>query len=407
MKIDHLSVSRIQSYQLCPYRCYKSYERREEGIDDSTDNTMFGSIIHRVAEIWHKWPHGGQEDEFIKYLLGKYTGNGQTLGPLDLYDEVWRQYNCNDYAMYILGAENIASFLERTFNRTGQTWLTEFPFHVDICGGAGIYVKGCIDRIDIIDSETIEITDYKTNMMPYTRDEMDESIQMSVYGMVMKQLHPWIKNIIYTFDFVRHGKSHTSRTEEKLNNTRGFLINMWYQISMDNNPARTLNNYCSWCTDRHDCPTHNDAITRQVLVTGENTDWHGLYEQLEDLKNRKKLIEGKIDEIVHKFKDSIAVTGQVGMLLSHEDGTQREYYLSLNQRGEYPMDSVYDILRDNNRLVLLRSLASIGKTKMDAAMKADPSLKNLLGHTLSHYFIQPSLKRKIIKQGKIVKSKGK
>jgi RecB family exonuclease len=40
---------------------------------------------------------------------------------------------------------------------------------------------GCIDRVNRVNDETIEVVDYKTNRAIFTREEVDDSLQLSLY----------------------------------------------------------------------------------------------------------------------------------------------------------------------------------------------------------------------------------
>ena len=53
-------------------------------------------------------------------------------------------------------------------------------------------VLGFIDRVDRVDDETIEIVDYKTNRQLFTRDEVDTSLQLTLYEAAARQPAEWV-----------------------------------------------------------------------------------------------------------------------------------------------------------------------------------------------------------------------
>jgi RecB family exonuclease len=71
-----------------------------------------------------------------------------------------------------------------------------------------------IDRIDVIDSETVRVRDYKTNRVVFYRDEVNESLQLSLYAVAVRRMYPWVKRVELQFDMLQHDiKLKTSRTQ--------------------------------------------------------------------------------------------------------------------------------------------------------------------------------------------------
>ena len=86
-------------------------------------------------------------------------------------------------------------------------------------------INGFIDRIDRVDTESVEVIDYKSNRMLFSREELANDLQVSVYALVAPLLYPWAKRVEFSFHMLRHGpfRQWTHRTADQLASTREYL----------------------------------------------------------------------------------------------------------------------------------------------------------------------------------------
>ena len=116
-------------------------------------------------------------------------------------------------------------------------------------------IMGFIDRVDVIDEETIEIVDYKTNRMLFTRDEVDNNLQLSLYEIAARELWPWVKNVRLSFEMLRHGiRMTTERTPEELLRALYYAESVGEMTEAATEFPAKLNSNCVYCDHRKQCP---------------------------------------------------------------------------------------------------------------------------------------------------------
>jgi len=98
---------------------------------------------------------------------------------IELWQEAWTAGELSGVAVFEEGLGILRSFVRRQGHLDHQDVLAiEKRFELSI---GPFTVLGFIDRVDRVDDETVEVIDYKTNRMLFTREEVDASLQMSLY----------------------------------------------------------------------------------------------------------------------------------------------------------------------------------------------------------------------------------
>lgn len=402
-EVEYLSTTLIGNYPLCPSRSIHSHLTRiEHGDDEEGSNpTRFGSIVHEVCEEYHRLAMRGEDPP----------------APIDLFDQKWQEAKCYDQDYYALGRDNIEEFLERTIHdRNGETVGVETPFVLDIVSGdiylhvegddarevaaqirdnGGVPVKSKIDRIDKVDDETYEIYDYKTNYRPYTRDEIENSLQLGIYDMAVRAIYPDATSVKCVFDMFRHGRQAVIFNDDQREEKKQFIINLWHQIRNADEHPEQINKYCRWCEIRGNCSSYQDVLDADVqeVIAWEDDEpldqdrLDELWDRYEELKNRERIIKKRRREIRDMFSS-------VASEESH-DGTVplggREIYFSPNPRYEYPMEDLWPVLSASDRLVLLKDVAKVSKTKLERKLRDHPDLKDRVEQLLITRYVRPSI----------------
>jgi hypothetical protein len=201
---------------------------------------------------------------------------------------------------------------------------------------------------------------------------VENSLQLGIYHMAAIGIYKWARTVVSTFDMVRHGRFTTVFPTDKLADMRSYLINLWHQIQNAPVPLPRLNQYCNWCHKRGNCPVYQRALedTIQPILTEEYDNPEGMefiFDQWTELKNRKKVIEGRLEEL----------GSMLSAVVIQADGSpvrigDREIYLSPNSEQSYPADKVYELFAKKRALVMLRTVMSIQKGAMDRALKSIP-----------------------------------
>ncbi len=403
MEIQHLSTTLLQGWPTCPARAWKSYDTRLEHGDDQegTEPTRFGTVVHTVAEKYHEAHMRGDD----------------LPDPIQLFDLAWQANKAYDFEYYSLGRTKIEDFLNRTIHaRRGDTIMTEIDFVMDlvsmdiyvvdsheqrkqlvkmIIGRGGVPVASKIDRIDKVDDKTYEIFDYKTNFIPFTRWQVENSLQLGVYDLFVRKLFPQATEVVCVFDMIRHGRFPTEFDDQQRENLRFYLIDLWNQIKSETAPEERINSYCRWCERKNECKAYERARDEDpVIGTADDGDLDALFAKYEDLQARMKLIDSEATRIKEVLQESIKQNLAEPVQLSDD----KEMYLQNNPMYEYPMGDVYKILQKKRALVVLKDIAKIGNTNLERLLKTRPDLKEEIAPLKRTSYKTPTLKARRIKK---------
>lgn len=410
MEIKHLSTTLIQNWPLCPARAMAGYDVRNEYGDDieGTEPTRFGSVVHDVAERFHQ----------------THMQGGVLPDPIELFDSAWQQSKAYDFDYYSLGRNKIADFLERTIHqRRGDTVMVELDFVYDLVNneiylinelsasrkdivaaiieGGGVPVASKIDRVDRVDDTTFEIFDYKTNAIAFTRFEVENSLQLGIYDIVIRALYPEAVDVVCVYDMVRHGRFSTDFDAQQRENLRHYLINLWHQIQNEEKPEEKINTYCTWCDLKLACTKYQAALRDDPVLAdlegGSDEQLLALHNQYEDYKAKIKILTDESDKIkdllgAKIIKDNLGEPIQLG---------DKEIYLQPNGWSEYSIKDLYPIFQKRRALVLLKEIASVSKMAVDRLLKQRPELKDEVEPLLKKSFKASSLKVRKVKQNRV------
>jgi putative RecB family exonuclease len=281
---EHLSVSRIKRFEECPFAFYNQYVHRPEGVvREFAEPAEFGVVAHAALEQTYRWviedEYAGPfpEERLLEAFRVAWTESGLT--GVDLYSEgreLLRQYG--RWAGPVDHLRVLA--VEREFNLLvgpGVCRLIGAAEKADWVGVDGcVVVNGFIDRIDRVDSQTIEIIDYKSNRLLFSRDETAGDLQVGVYALVARQLYPWAEDVQLSFHMLRHGplRQVASRSKRELDAVHEYVRAVGARTEKGPYPAR-LNAHCGTCDWRDGCDTYKAALSKKpalVVVSKENLE---------------------------------------------------------------------------------------------------------------------------------------
>lgn len=410
MEIKHLSTTLMQGWPDCPARTWEQYELRNHSGDsfEGPNPTRFGSIIHEVAETFHEQLMSGISLDTVTQ-------------PIELFESIWRRHKLADYEYFQLGRVMVESFLHRTlYEREGDTIGTEVLFVMDldaekvwvrldatpdmiwkkveeILRKGNVPIVSTIDRIDRVDANTLEITDYKTNVLPFSRWDIDNSVQLGVYDLAVRILYPEAENVKCTYDMVRHGKISTFYDDEQREGLKSYLRVLWDQIAQTAEPEERINRYCRWCDRRDVCNAYRRVIESDlpIILTLDSDTLEGrrdLFFESDQLKSKAKIIDNRLKEIESMFAAIYAKNGGQPIPMAGK----QEAYFAPNPRYEFDIRAVYDLLKAKNALSLFKDIAKIQNTAVDRVLKGRSDLKEAMLKFKGKYMVKPSMKRRRI-----------
>lgn len=177
MNINHISVSRADTYKQCPYK-YR-YRYHLNVIPDTTPFYFtFGKIVHKVIEEYTKSQGNESLNELTKQVL---SGNIE-LEP----GKVAPSLQYKDLTRLNLHLEN---FLKLT-DKIGTTGDVEFPFDIDLDPPNNRKWVGFIDRL-IRTNNKFFIVDYKTTKPGKFRKDKESikyDLQIQGYCWIVRKL---------------------------------------------------------------------------------------------------------------------------------------------------------------------------------------------------------------------------
>jgi putative RecB family exonuclease len=294
----HLSVSRLKLYEQCPRAFWFRYVDPEKGKQPKAplpEAPAFGIVLHEALERL-----------FGRLLAEEFAGLIPVDYLLDEYRKAWAESKLNGIELYQEGLNILRTYVrdhpkidhldiiafEQEFNLlvtpTSSKLLTlqeKDALAPSLANTPDSFIiNGFIDRIDRRSPTAIEIIDYKSNRMLFHSEEVSNDLQMSVYGLVARELYPWATNIHFVFHMLRHAQNQaTERTTEQLDDARSYVIALGHRTETDGVFAPTLNSNCGYCDSRDRCPKYVEAMNS--ANTSEKVSEHNL-EALATERNR-------------------------------------------------------------------------------------------------------------------------
>lgn len=288
----HLSYSRLSRFEQCPLSFKLQYiDKRasEPGMP-----LRFGKVVHAALE------------RLVREVIEQ-----ERTAPLDeeravaLFADAWAADGLTGLHEFGEGVAMVRAFVRAQGVVDHRDVLAvEKEFHLP----AGRFtVLGFIDRVDRIDDETIEIVDYKTNRQLFTREEVDTSLQMSLYELAARRTWPWVKNVRLTFVMLRHGvRQTTTRTPEQLEAALAYVETLGRMTEEETEfPARVSGN-CVHCDHRAHCSAYAEALKGKRTVLGADPDdLEAIAREREEVSRLAKILYARKSELEGALKEHL------------------------------------------------------------------------------------------------------
>lgn len=350
---DHLSFSRLQRYETCPlsYRLhYLDKQQAEPGIP-----LRFGKVIHAVLENLVR-----------EVIIDERTGPLSEDRAVELYRDAWSADGLAGITVFEEGLHILRDFVrEEGVVDHRDVLAVEKEFRLAV---GPFTVLGFIDRVNWVNDDTIEVVDYKSNRQLFTRDEVDSSLQMSLYEVAARRLWPWVKNVKLTFRMLRHGiRQETSRTPQQLADALSYVETVGTQTETAREFPARLNANCVYCDHKLHCPAYAEALQgRPHLVCEDTRDLEAVAREREQVARLAKILYARKEELEGILK---------AQLRDHEElvlGGVR-YRMFTVTTHEYPLEATLSLLTDATGMArdeLLGKVGAVDKKSLDAVLKS-------------------------------------
>lgn len=256
LTIEHISVSRKQTWDQCP-QAYK-YHYHLKVLPEGPEPPYFtyGSYIHKVAEIYVK--NKGEVPINVigtKVLMGEIPLEDPEPGkdqPPPTKVDIPQEYK-NKIPKHLAALKGLT-------DRIGYDGEVEFEFRLDLDPPHGRHVKGFIDRL-FVKNDKYFIIDYKTTKKgPYrkTKHNINQDLQLRCYAWVVHTMFNVRPEDIRAALFYLEGAELVDArfTDESLYSVANDLRNCYVEI--ENTDVEdvwgTPGNHCNRCNFAGICP---------------------------------------------------------------------------------------------------------------------------------------------------------
>jgi len=348
----HLSFSRLQRYEQCPLAFKLHYIDKLEaqpGVE-----LKFGKAVHWVLE----------------QLVGEHAVDQRTeplsaTHALDLWQVAWTNEGLTGVGLFGEGEDILKSFC-RGEGTVDPRDVLAVEQHFEIAIGR-FRVVGAIDRIDRIDDHTIRVRDYKTNRIVFTRDEVAESLQLSLYHLAAQQLFPWAREIELQYDMLRHDlRLRTTRTLEQLEAAQRYVIAVGEQTEHAREYPARPNPNCVYCDHRRQCSAYAEALAgKRTIVAIDKKDLEAVAREREEVARIAKIAYARKGELEDVLKAHLEEQERL------ELGGVRYQLLPITST-EYPLEPTLNLLEEATglpRMTLLAKLATVDKDALSKLLK--------------------------------------
>lgn len=361
-KNEYLSVSRLKKYEQCP-KAFEFHYVKGIKSKDFQLALAFGTMLHKVLEDLFRWVI---DEEFQGFLPLEKA--------IDFYKKAWSESGIVGIDVYNEGVKIVRDYIRRHPEVNHFNILAvEAEFNLQL---EEFRVNGRIDRVDRIDDETIEVVDFKSNRMLFTRDEVDTDLQMSVYALAARQMWPWAKKMRFTFDMLRHDTRMTTyRSEEEMRDAADYVVAIGRNTEKGLYPAR-LNSNCGYCDHRNACIEYQDAVTKRVEMFSTGDDLEKIAALREKVATVAKLAYAKQRDLDAIIKARLEHAENQELVLA---GTR--FRLVPSESIEYPAQKTLSKLvlaTGKPRDELLDSVFKVDKKRLEEELSALPAAKKMV-----------------------------
>lgn len=326
------SFSKFSKVEQCGLGYYRHYELGERG--PSSDPLRKGSLVHEVLETVARVA-----------VAKRYSGPLDLEKTLALYSKLWGGHypDGGTAGHYQDGEEIVAAWVERTQTIDYRRIVAiEKRFSLPL-GDDGDTLIGFIDIVERDADGRLVIKDYKTNRAMYTRDEVDESMQLGIYALAAEWLYPGEPAPRLCYDMLRHGyEQYTERTPEALATLGRYLGTLAARVvrwSESSTYPPTLNKLCGWCSHRTLCPEYQGALEVGELEGIDPQDWDALGLERERMAAVEKAARGRRGEIDGLLRVRCKQNGAV-------EAGGRVYRLSKTTKRTHRPEKVAEVLAE-------------------------------------------------------------
>lgn len=332
-----LSFSSLDTYQTCGLK-YK-YKEIDKIKEPKSKEQFFGTLLHQVMQYIHTPGFTSPTlENALEYYASKWD---ESLFENEMenrsafaqgVDIIQRYYKDNDVAKI-----NIVALEKRFEIEIGEEEKGEMK-------GEKHIISGIIDRIDRTENG-FDIIDYKTARKMPTQENVDTSIQLSIYLLAFLHMYPKerdnIKNLRVSLYYLKHGQKLTAtRTFEELDQVQKVFLDVISAIQKEQFEPR-VSPLCDWCGYQERCPMWRHKFETEKIENKE------VQEAIEEYVRIKKEASSQRKRIAELQKTIAKFMEQEGV--KRVFGTDTIVEQTIRQTFDYNKGDLKDILEPEDR----------------------------------------------------------
>ncbi len=352
-----LSYTQISLYQSCPLSYKLQY------IDKLKPKGKwyfsFGSTLHTCAEYFFKVrvPPPPSLEKLLQFYEKSWLSEG--------YESAEEEANYK-----ASGREILSRFREIHSPDFRMPVAVEKMFYIDI---DGVKLRGFIDRVDKLNSGGLSIVDYKSNKELFTTDDLEKSLQLTLYQLAVEQMWylPVEKLTLY------HLRSNTpvsckSRDKTRLDEARHLVLEVADGITKKRFPA-VENQYCP-CDFTEHCPYYKQKYVEIVAEPKEADILRGMaadeaVERYASLQSQVRELQLKLDEIKRMLINYCVANG-----LNRVYGKEIAITYKLVERAGFSEEEVRKLLEPEG---LWSRVLSLNQSKLRQLITDEGTARNI------------------------------
>jgi putative RecB family exonuclease len=245
------SNSKIELFEQCKLKFkYKYIDKIVPEIAKSVE-ALLGEVVHKTLE----WLY----IQILKNIIPSINDI------ISFYSEKWQENYSKDTPIFNKtltekdyfnrGVEFLASYYLKHHPFQDNTIATEKRIEINLDEKGDKKLIGYIDRLaHNIKNNEIEIHDYKTSNTIMMKEKIENSRQLSIYSMAVKEMFGKDKNVCMIWHFLAHDmKICIRKTNEELEALKKEIIEMINLIENTKEFPPNKSRLCDWCEYRNIC----------------------------------------------------------------------------------------------------------------------------------------------------------
>lgn len=267
MKCEMLSASSVKIYEQCPLRYHAKYELGKKS--GSTPQIGAGLIAHKILELYYR--------------------PDSKLTKEECFEEAIKVEYCPDIEQFEAAKNMAFDLISEEPRETTNTITTELNFDFYLKSGACAH--GFIDRLDLFNSNTIRIVDYKTGEYSPSIEELAEDHQTNIYAawVFLNEKFEDINNVLFNYKYIRTGVQKSIKiSREQSYRYLDYFDHVFHAIKNDNKHLPHINSFCWNCEHRGECDEYKNSFSIIKTFSGDCSSMSA--EELIDAYNKVSVI---------------------------------------------------------------------------------------------------------------------